>query len=104
MGEPPALSQAENQGLEPRALGLVDELDDPAPGHMSDHPTALTTTTTVGPETGARPLFGSLEERFVKPEGEGSQPEAGNAQAEQTPGDQFAMELDADNEDKENKA
>ncbi|KAG5639520.1 hypothetical protein H0H81_000665 [Sphagnurus paluster] len=51
--------------LEPRALGLVDELDDPSPGHMSDHPTALTSTTTSDVPI-PRPLIGSLEQRFVK--------------------------------------
>ncbi|KAF8631436.1 hypothetical protein AX17_005113 [Amanita inopinata Kibby_2008] len=51
--------------LETKALGLIDELDDPSPGHMSDRPTALTSVTTVT-ETGARPLIGSLEDRFVK--------------------------------------
>ncbi|KAG5354240.1 Serine/threonine-protein phosphatase 4 regulatory subunit 2 [Termitomyces sp. T112] len=50
--------------LEPRALGLVDELDDPSPGHMSDHPTPLTSTTS----TDSKPLLGSLEQRFVKSE------------------------------------
>ncbi|KAG6868279.1 hypothetical protein C0993_005564 [Termitomyces sp. T159_Od127] len=52
--------------LEPRALGLVDELDDPSPGHMSDHPTALTSTTS----TDTKPSLGSLEQRFVKGESE----------------------------------
>ncbi|KAG6896129.1 hypothetical protein C0992_010170 [Termitomyces sp. T32_za158] len=52
--------------LEPRALGLVDELDDPSPGHMSDHPTALTSTTS----TDTKSSFGSLEQRFVKGESE----------------------------------
>lgn len=87
MGEPPILVQSENPGMETRALGLVDELDDPSPGHLSDHPTALTSVTTVTPETGARPLFPSLDERFTRPV---------------SPGDD--MELDPDTEDKENKA
>ncbi|PPQ81234.1 hypothetical protein CVT25_015758 [Psilocybe cyanescens] len=47
-------------------LGLVDELDDPNPGHMSDHPTALSSVTTVG--DASRPFLGSLEQRFVKSE------------------------------------
>lgn len=49
--------------LEPKALGLVDELDDPSPGHLSDHPVALTTTTT---STRADKPLRSLEDRFVK--------------------------------------
>ena len=46
----------------PRALGLVDELDDPSPGHLADHPIALTDVTSV---TGSvEPL--PLRERFIK--------------------------------------
>ena len=53
------------EGMPPRALGLVDELDDPSPGHLSDHPTALTAVTTVG----SKPFLDSLEARFVRGEG-----------------------------------
>jgi len=72
-------------GFSGKALGLVDELDDPSPGHMSDHPTALSSVTT----TGSRPFLGSLEQRFVKAEGTSS-------------GRSDAMVLD-DTDDKENK-
>ncbi|KAJ7172618.1 PPP4R2-domain-containing protein [Mycena filopes] len=48
--------------IETKALGLVDELDDPAPGHMSEHPVALTAVTTSG---GAQ-FVDSLEARFVR--------------------------------------
>ncbi|EMD38376.1 hypothetical protein CERSUDRAFT_123038 [Gelatoporia subvermispora B] len=50
------------EGAEAKALGLVDELDDPSPGHLSDHPQPISATTNV--ET--KPLLGSLEQRFVK--------------------------------------
>lgn len=56
--------------LEPRALGLVDELDDPSPGHMSDHPTALSSVTTASSGASSRPFLGSLEQRFVKEDAE----------------------------------
>lgn len=51
---PSANSLAGRQGI-----GLVDELDDPKPGHLADHPTALTTATSAAPPP-------SLSERFVK--------------------------------------
>ncbi|KAH9483985.1 Serine/threonine-protein phosphatase 4 regulatory subunit 2 [Psilocybe cubensis] len=51
---------------EVQALGLVDELDDPNPGHMSDHPTALSSVTSLGDTS--RPFLASLDQRFVKSE------------------------------------
>ncbi|KAF7363320.1 hypothetical protein MSAN_00987400 [Mycena sanguinolenta] len=54
-------SEAHADPLETKALGLVDELDDPAPGHMSEHPVALTAVTTSDGEH----IVGSLESRFV---------------------------------------
>ncbi|KAF9240370.1 hypothetical protein BU15DRAFT_87618 [Melanogaster broomeanus] len=36
-----------NETMSQRAIGLVDELDNPSPGHMSDHPTAISSVTTV---------------------------------------------------------
>ncbi|KAJ6547421.1 PPP4R2-domain-containing protein [Mycena capillaripes] len=48
--------------LETKALGLVDELDDPSPGHMSEHPVALTSVTTSDGEQ----FVDSLEARFVR--------------------------------------
>ncbi len=74
-------------------IGLVDELDDPSPGHMSDHPTALSATTTTTPggtkKAETKPIFGSLEERFVK-SSESARIEADN------------MAVDEADEDKEN--
>jgi len=55
---------------EQKALGLVDELDDPSPGHMSEHPTALSSVTTT--TTRSRPFLGSLEQRFTKGGSEGA--------------------------------
>lgn len=72
---PLTLSTASSDGivaadsLEQKALGLVDELDDPSPGHMSDHPTALSSVTTMT-AVGSRPFLGSLEQRFTKGEEE----------------------------------
>lgn len=84
-------------------IGLVDELDDPSPGHMSDHPTALTTVTS----SGARPLHGTLEERFVKSSGEGAEGSSGNGQEKKQQDDEDHevedMVLDETDEDKENK-
>ena len=53
---------AEGLSMETRELGLVDELDDPSPGHFSDRPTALTSVTSIGGNSGVI----SLEDRFVR--------------------------------------
>ncbi|KAF5391412.1 hypothetical protein D9757_001953 [Collybiopsis confluens] len=71
IGHPETLSLSK-----PAALGMVDELDDPRPGHMSEYPTALTAVTTVTIEGDAKgkeggPIVQSLESRFIKAEGEG---------------------------------
>jgi serine/threonine-protein phosphatase 4 regulatory subunit 2 len=76
-----------NDAMPQRAIGLVDELDDPSPGHMSDHPTAISSVTTVV----SRPFLETLGSRFVR----GSE-------------DQTAMERERemvvdDVDDKENK-
>lgn len=53
---------------EVQTLGLVDELDDPSPGHMSNHPTALSSVTSMPDIDLSRPLFEILGDRFVKGE------------------------------------
>ena len=53
---------AETLSIETRELGLVDELDDPNPGHLSERPTALTSVTSIGGSSGVI----SLEDRFVR--------------------------------------
>lgn len=56
---------------EPRGLGLVDELDTPAPGHMASEPTPLTATTTPSSSEPPSPAITekSLDQRFVKSSG-----------------------------------
>jgi serine/threonine-protein phosphatase 4 regulatory subunit 2 len=74
---------------EPKALGLVDELDDPGPGHLSDHPKALSSTT-------SRPLFESLEDRFVRAENSDEVPQ----RRREASGEDMVLD---DTDDKENK-
>lgn len=83
-----AAGQAEM--LAPKALGLVDELDDPSPGHMSDHPTAISSVTSVA-ENDSQPFVQSLDQRFVKAEA------TPDAQSED-----HAMAVDTEPESKEN--
>jgi len=75
-----------------KALGLVDELDDPSPGHMSDHPTALTSVTSIEGSPQPRPFLGSLEQRFIK--AEDSMDTGSNGQPEM---DQMDMDEDKEN-------
>lgn len=90
------LTSAEN--VEPPALGLVDELDDPSPGHLSDHPQPLSATTTViNPKTVA-----SLAERFVR-----STEDARASQGEKSTDSsstEKVEEMMVDDPEKENKA
>lgn len=55
---PPRTSPNEPNDIEP-AFGRVDELDDPRPGHLSDGPTPISSTTTITT---------TLQDRFVKGE------------------------------------
>ncbi|RPD80122.1 PPP4R2-domain-containing protein [Lentinus tigrinus ALCF2SS1-7] len=81
---------AAEEAADVKALGLVDELDDPSPGHLSDHIEPISATTTVG----SRPLHGTFEERFVK-EATEQEGEAGSS------GD---VPMAQEEEGKENKA
>ena len=84
---------AADDSADVKALGLVDELDDPKPGHLSDHIEPISSTTTMG----SRPLHGTLEERFVK----GSSETAG-AKEESEPSD--VVMASEEDEGKENQA
>lgn len=82
------------ENLEDKAFGMVDEVDDPSPGHMSEHPTALSSVTTTS-TMGSKPFLGSLEQRFAKSEGDDGGKEAAEREED-------AMVVD-DADDKENK-
>jgi len=77
---PTADPHAGTEGAEAKALGLVDEMDDPGPGHLSEHPQPISSTTTVV----QRPLHGSLGDRFVKAKTEAEE-SAEPSQAKDTP-------------------
>jgi serine/threonine-protein phosphatase 4 regulatory subunit 2 len=79
------------------ALGLVDELDDPGPGHLSERPTAISSVTTVE-ESG--PL--SLEARFTKAS-EKSEEDRGGSSENEKAGGQEASGAEEQDGDKENK-
>lgn len=81
-----------------KALGLVDELDDPRPGHMSDYPTPLTAVTTLPPHE-SKPFLSSLDQRFVKANEMDASLQT-IASGVQRDGD--AMELDDDKENTKN--
>ena len=80
---------------DPPVLGLVDELDDPSPGHLSDHPQALSSTTSVD----SPKVVASLAERFVK-----STEETQEASAARAEGSEKTEEMAVDDPEKENKA
>lgn len=69
-----------------KALGLVDELDTPAPGHMSNHPTPLTATTDL---PGVVPK--TLGDRFVKAKDD-SPPSTSESESGSVSGDDRADE------------
>jgi serine/threonine-protein phosphatase 4 regulatory subunit 2 len=54
----PPPTQRNAPSPETRALGLVDELDNPKPGHLSDHPKPLSAVTDLS-------AVAPLKERFV---------------------------------------
>ncbi|KAI0780872.1 PPP4R2-domain-containing protein [Trametes elegans] len=90
---------AAEEGAGPKVLGLVDELDDPSPGHLSDHIEPISATTTVA----SRPIHGSLEERFVKSSTEEGGETSGSGSGSGGGGGDVPMAQEED-EGKENKA
>lgn len=83
-------------GAGPKGIGLVDELDDPSPGHLSDHIEPISSTTTVT----TRPIQASLEQRFVKSTTEGG----GTNESGITGGSGEVPMVQDEDEGKENKA
>jgi serine/threonine-protein phosphatase 4 regulatory subunit 2 len=67
---PPRTSPSGPNDVEP-AFGRVDELDDPRPGHLSDAPTPISSTTTITT---------TLQDRFVK--GEDQEQKQGQGETE----------------------
>ncbi|GJJ12144.1 hypothetical protein Clacol_006385 [Clathrus columnatus] len=55
-GKQTSSQESKTASNQPKGLGLVDELDDPNPGHLADHPIALSAVTKIPP----------LSKRFVK--------------------------------------
>ncbi|KAF9533450.1 PPP4R2-domain-containing protein [Crepidotus variabilis] len=101
----------DEEPMEVKALGMVDEFDDPRPGHLSDHPTALTSVTTIPASSNSpassgqttstsKPFFGTLEQRFVKAEDQmdTSTPPATPLTSTAEEAESDAMELDDDKE------
>ena len=91
-----------SDGVDVKAIGLVDELDDPSPGHLSAHPHALSATTTVVDPP-------PLSERFVKAVDEegvqtAAQPDAGSSTETSRTKEAEADEMVVDDPEKENKA
>ncbi|PVF98913.1 hypothetical protein CPB86DRAFT_335420 [Serendipita vermifera] len=96
-----SLAMGDAPADEPKGLGLVDELDTPAPGHMASKPNPLTATTSSEPPTPNTSLesLPSLSERFVKAEdtdGKDGGNKGGGSGAEGTKGAEDGKNEDAE--------
>ena len=83
---PPRTSPNEPNDVEP-AFGRVDELDDPRPGHLSDGPTPISSTTTIAT---------ALQDRFVK--GEDQEHRQGQGEIEPVKEENKETEAESTNE------
>ncbi|KIJ44088.1 hypothetical protein M422DRAFT_67715 [Sphaerobolus stellatus SS14] len=96
----PAAMNSESTRVEAapqKGIGLVDELDDPNPGHLADRPKALSAVTST-----------SLSDRFVKsstPEEDSdvAMKESTGGQAEDAEVEEMVLDVRMDDDDKENK-
>lgn len=74
-----------------RAFGRVDELDDPRPGHLSDGPTPISSTTTITT---------TLQDRFVR--GEDQEQKEGQEQSEVPKDEDKETAVNAENTEEQN--
>ncbi|CAL1704476.1 unnamed protein product [Somion occarium] len=95
-----AVATGNGSDVDEKPLGLVDELDDPSPGHLSDHLQPISSTTSVG----SKPIIPSLGDRFVSSTTETNLDTVQTLQPSAEAEDGDRMQVDEESEDKENKA